>query len=59
MNENQQIGQIDLNPIIAYSRGCSVVDARILLASKHVTKREVTKDDGSSPRKKANRSANR
>jgi acyl-CoA synthetase (NDP forming) len=59
MNENQQIGQIDLNPVIAYSRGCSVVDARILLASTHETKREVTKNDGSSSRKKANRSANR
>lgn len=59
MNENQQIGQIDLNPVMAYSRGCSVVDARILLASTHETKREVTKNDGSSPRKKANRSANR
>ena len=59
MNENQQIGQIDLNPVMAYSRGCSVVDARILLASTHVTNREVTKNDGSSPRKKANRSTNR
>jgi len=54
MNENQQIGQIDLNPVRAYSRGCSVVDARILLASAHGTKRELTKNDGSSPRKKTN-----
>jgi acyl-CoA synthetase (NDP forming) len=59
MNENQQIGQIDLNPVMAYSRGCSVVDARILLAYTHGSKREVTKNDGSGPRKKTNRSANR
>jgi len=59
INENQQIGQIDLNPVMAYSRGCSVVDARVLLASTHKTKRELTKNDGSNPRKKANRSANR
>jgi len=59
MNENQQIGQIDLNPVIAYSRGCSVVDARILLAPTHETNREVCKNDGPCPRKKANRSANR
>jgi len=50
MNENQQIGQIDLNPVRAYSRGCSVVDARILLASTHGTKRELTKNDGSNSR---------
>jgi acetyl-CoA synthetase (ADP-forming) len=59
MSENQQIGQIDLNPVMAYSRGCSVVDARMLLASTHETKREVTKNDGFSPRKKAKCSANR
>lgn len=59
MNENQQISQIDLNPVMAYSRGCSVVDARILLVSTHEIRRKVTKNDGSSPRKKANRSANR
>jgi len=59
MNENQQIGQIDLNPVMAYSRGCSVVDARILLAPTPENKREVTKNDGSSPGKKANRSAKR
>jgi acyl-CoA synthetase (NDP forming) len=60
MNENQQIGQIDLNPVMAYSRGCSVVDARILLASPHRTKRELKKNDGSDiAGKKANRSANR
>ncbi|MGD0422920.1 MAG: acetate--CoA ligase family protein [Candidatus Bathyarchaeia archaeon] len=59
MNENQQIGQIDLNPVMAYRRGCSVVDARMLLASTHETNREVIKNDGFSPRKKANRSTNR
>jgi len=59
MSENQQIGQIDLNPVVAYSRGCSVVDARVLLASTHKIKRELTKNDGSSTRKKASRSANR
>jgi len=58
MNENQQIGQIDLNPVKAYSRGCSVVDARILLASTHKTKRELTKNDGSPTRKEANRPTN-
>ncbi|MGA3405526.1 MAG: acetate--CoA ligase family protein [Candidatus Bathyarchaeia archaeon] len=47
MDENQQIGQIDLNPIMAYSCGCSVVDARILLTSTHETKRELIKNDGS------------
>ncbi|HMK82095.1 MAG TPA: acetate--CoA ligase family protein [Candidatus Bathyarchaeia archaeon] len=60
MNENQQIGQIDLNPVMAYSRGCSVVDARILLASAHKTERELKKNDGSDiSGKKTNRSANR
>jgi len=57
MNENQQIGQIDLNPVRAYSRGCSVVDARILLASAHGTKSELTKNDGSNSRE-ASRSTN-
>jgi acyl-CoA synthetase (NDP forming) len=60
MIENQQIGQIDLNPVMAYSRGCSVVDARILLASAYKTERELKKNDGSNiPGKKANRPANR
>ena len=56
MSENQQIGQIDLNPVMAYNRGCLVVDARVLLASTHADKREVIENDGSGPRKEANRS---
>ena len=31
MNENESIAQIDLNPIMVYGSGCSIVDARILL----------------------------
>jgi acyl-CoA synthetase (NDP forming) len=31
MNENRSIAQIDLNPIMVYRSGCSIVDARILL----------------------------
>ena len=46
MDENQQIGQIDLNPVMVYNRGCSVVDARILLTFTHETKRELIKNDG-------------
>jgi len=32
------------------------VDARVLLASTHADKREVIENDGSGPRKEANRS---
>jgi hypothetical protein len=37
MVENQQIGQIDLNPVMAYNRGCSVLDARILLTKTNAS----------------------
>jgi acyl-CoA synthetase (NDP forming) len=37
MVENQQIGQIDLNPVMAYNRGCSVLDARILLTKPNAS----------------------
>jgi len=60
MDENQQIGQIDLNPVMAYARGCSVVDARILLTSTHEAKNELTKNDGSNVTgNKASTSTNR
>lgn len=60
MNENQQNSQIDFNRLTRCNRGCSVVDARVLLASAHGTKRELKKNDGSNiAGKKANRSANR
>ena len=32
MNENESIAQIDLNPVMVYSSGCSIVDARIILS---------------------------
>ena len=47
IDENQQIDQIDLNPVMTYKRGCSVVDARILLASTREIQRELSKNDGS------------
>lgn len=31
MDENIWIGQLDLNPVMAYEQGCSIVDARIVL----------------------------
>ena len=32
MDENRWIGQLDLNPVMAYKHGCSIVDARIVIA---------------------------